>query len=98
MPVYCPDVAGTVSGCFRFCRPDVPEYAPPLIIYFKYIFCNASYSDKIKKQELHIKVHTAKNPLVTRVLSLIFGSSGIRISGSIGSFTTDILLGQKLKK
>lgn len=27
MPVYCPDVAGTVSGCFRFCRPDVPEYA-----------------------------------------------------------------------
>lgn len=30
MPVYCPDVAGTVSGCFRFCRPDVPEYAGTL--------------------------------------------------------------------
>ena len=32
MPVYCPDVAGTVSGCFRFCRPDVPEYADKDII------------------------------------------------------------------
>ena len=62
MPVYCPDVAGTVSGCFRFCRPDVPEYAivglnDVMIIFItlkKYFLPRFS----IYKEHYFIKRHT----------------------------------------
>jgi len=25
--IRCPDASGLMSGCFRNCRPDTPEYA-----------------------------------------------------------------------